>query len=576
MYGLTSRLSTVEKVAAKPWVFGILLAAACLHQALQLHCYGPYGHKRFWHDLAMQMCAAQSCVDGHGLTYPVHSSKSIETQRKKLSQWPLGYSVLFAALLAPHGDPWLATCVLDSTSIVLFFGSWFVIMRMLQPYVRPVAALLVWFYWAFIWNPLALLQGANLFTVAIFSCGMALCLASVHGLRPGLTALGCGICVALAAACRYAYWPLVIVPPVSLLFCWFATDRRRSLLGAALLSGTVAAGLLVLLAGFNKWYVGDIAQYTGSSNTGGLQWQQLTRMDYFPARMIGFSRIWQWFSERTTLDRILPAHAASWKVSALVMIVAAIPLVSGWRSRRGYARGDAALARLLTFACAGVLTLGLTVAMLGFLSVTVAPLRFASGQLWTYLEQPRYYAPVLGFLSVALASGIVKVFELFRAKPWIYAVLAALMLAWFVLGIGFRAKTWIKEVANYENVRTARQLENRASREIHAAVREQLEQGRTALFLSFSPRRPYPPFIPKTPYSVRIAGGCTLNPDFLQSPLEGGDPPRALFVLIPADAKSGPAESVSTMVESHEPFRPVARLQEGQVYMTLIKQAAQQ
>ncbi|NIP85965.1 MAG: hypothetical protein GTO03_10540 [Planctomycetales bacterium] len=520
--GQTAGGGPLARLASRPWVCPLLLAAACLHQTLYLHLYGPYGHDRFWFDLAAQMGAAQSLLDGDGLTYPAHSATSPVPQREKLSQWPPGYSVLFAAVLAPLGDPWQATFLLDTASILLFFGSWFVMIRMLRPYVSSTAALLVWSYWAFIWNPLLLLQGSNLVTVAIFSCGLACCLATAGGRRPRLAAVACGVCLGLAAALRYAYWPLILVPPLALGTAWLLTGRRRGLLEGAVLSGGVAAGLLIVLAGFNRWYLGEVAQYLGDDKQGGLQWSQLWRIDHFPARMTGFPRIWQWVSERSGLDRILHFHRASQGVSVLILVVAMLPLLTAWRARRGHASDETGRVRLMVFASAGLLTLVLTVAMLGFLSLTVPPIRFASGQLWTYLQQPRYYAPILGFLSVGLAAGVVQVLQWLRPRRILFAGLAMLLIAWLIMGLGFRGKTWVKELANYERVRTKRALENAASRAIHSAVRQQLQQGRSALFISFSPRRLYPPYIPKTPYSVRIAGGCTVNPDFLQGPIEAG------------------------------------------------------
>jgi len=449
--------------------------------------------------------------------------------------------------------------------------SWFVMIRMLRPYVSDKAALLVWFYWALIWNPLALLQGSNLVTVAVFSCGVAFCLASVQGRRSRATAVACGICFGTAAALRYAYWPLILVPPLALGFGWLMADRRRRLLESALISGAVAAGLLLLLAGFNKWYLGDIAQYTGSESAGGLHWRQLGKLDYFPARMIGFPYFWGWLSDRLSLARFLSVNAGSWITSAIVMTVATIPLVVGWRNRRSGADAGPGQARLLTFLGAGLATFGLTVAMLGFLSLTVAPIQFASGKLWTYLEQPRYYAPILGFLSVALAAGIVEILEACRKKPWILAPIAMLLLAWLTLGMGFRAKTWIKEVADYENVRTQRQQESQASRDIHAAVRRYIDQGRLPLFLSFAARRPYPPYIPKTPFSVRIAGACTMNPDFLSDPIQGGDSPAVLFVLVPTGAAAGPEETVGGLIGRHRKFEHVATLTQGRVYVTQVE-----
>ena len=231
-----------------------LLAIAILHQVLYRCAFGFAGP-----DFAKQVSAAQSLIDGYGLTCPSANVTDLSQPiRTQLLGWPPGYSLVVACALYATGDLWIAVLAIHIIAVALLYAAWFVILELLQPHVTGKAKLVLWIFWGFAGYPIKLLSGAEILALAMFSWAVISCLFAASGRRVLLHAGLAGVCLAGACAFRYAYWPLAVVPPLAIIVSSFWSDHRRQQLVSGVVCGLVSCSLLGALIFSQQLRTGQI------------------------------------------------------------------------------------------------------------------------------------------------------------------------------------------------------------------------------------------------------------------------------------------------------------------------------
>jgi hypothetical protein len=385
------------------------------------------------YDKSAQLAAARNWLNGQGYGYHFWIRGDLaQPTFLPLYQWPPGYSFLIAPLLLVAPDFFWATVIGDWIGVVIFFVSWFVILESLAPEVPPLGKLVVWLLWTFGIPPLQA-TSTDLLGVAFFSAGVAACVRLVVN-RRRLVALSLlsALCLGVSASMRFAYWPLVLVAPAGLALCARRFDRR---LWRAAGVHLCVGGLAVLGLGlYLKANTGHVSFLSTSYPVEKRSWwfENLAKICPFPATAFLPERYWNqllaerwhvkpdWF--RTTL----------WLISLVVLAAFLYRLVVAFRDRANAEGAPAPRQGAFFLNVAGAITLVLTVGMLAVLSVRCVPPQDG----WVFIEEARYYFPVLPFLVVAVVCVVFRPGRLLRSPvggPLV--LLVGLVLAFPCLGL---------------------------------------------------------------------------------------------------------------------------------------------
>jgi hypothetical protein len=399
--------------------------------AVTSHIWYLYDYGRINADETYQTGQSLSLLAGEGLTLPaVENPMDLsDINYFPAIRFPPGFPILEAPLIAMTGNPGTADFLLESLATLIFFVSWFAILELGGDYIGLWPRLVVWIYWIII--PAPLLAGewtghsTETLSVAFFSANLALCvLYLAKGSKAALfyCFLG-GIMSGAAAALRYLYWPLVAVTPAALLlFYIWKRKSQRGLLTAVFLNAGISA-LFVLGLMFYEWtYTGHVfgAQTDLYGNisatrlpaTVGIQWSHLSMMIPFPAFSLGImdSSFFDYFANIVLRQPdILYTSGTVWVISGLVFFVFLASMAYVFQDilnqvqveQRNTARDLTAFVTM-----AGLITVVLTVGMLGYLSVTSDLHKFGGG--WTPVMTLRYYTPVFAFFLIGLALALFR------------------------------------------------------------------------------------------------------------------------------------------------------------------------
>lgn len=391
----------------------LLMLTAIAHQATRVYVQPDWGT-----DKTLQAAAAVNLVQGHGLGYWYQLPEDLGQRRlNALYQWPPGYTLLLALPYWLANDINLAALAIDWLAAGLFFASWWFILSYLGSDLGPGGRVVHWLMWSATLAPM-LDTSTGMLSLAFFSFALALVLKL--GVNPGASlwlAAFSGLGVGLAAWLRYAYWPLGLVLPLALAYGGWRQERR--LLWAGLVQGGVFAVLIAALILFQRVETGSATYLSVAYQEGqrGFWPEQLLTMCPFAAQV---------FRCDGALDLKLawmgPAWLLSikWTVCVLVLAIFALELrrtcaPTSNASTQGAATG--------MFFMAGMLTLLLTVGMLAVLTVCCCK----PTDRWTYVQEWRYYAPVLVFVSTALCTWGLRYDVV--ARGWTGLVRATLVVA---------------------------------------------------------------------------------------------------------------------------------------------------
>jgi len=550
--------------------YELLVLLAILHQG-----FYSYWFCSFDLDEPLQTRVAQSVVDGWGLTSPRLNPEDLsKPARSPLKDWLAGYPRVLAAFLFLSNDVWTAAIMVDVLSAVLFFSAWYVIIEMFRPRVPTGAKVLLWSYWALVWNPLMMMYGAEQLSQALFSWGIVLCLGCVRAGRYRMVcATACALCMGASAACRFAYWPLLLVAPGAVFLAAFAGNRKRELIKAACVIGATSAILLLAVA-VDHWC--RTGQVTKAYPKTGFFWHNLSYFNPFPAHLVGFPSFWKHVTGTATSLRFISPTLLSWMVSAVVVVLMAVPLIRKWRADKGrFVRGPEAPV-IVAFAAAAGLTIGLTVSMLCYLSVRKPPFAFWQGSVWTFVAETRYYAVFFGFLSLALAYSmstlLASAFQGMQIR-WTRGRVLAGATAVVVLAVAahvtevayivdFRGE--LAQLVNYQGKRTQRSELRREGRTVHAAVRRHVAAGRSVLFVEWENEDLQ---TARWWRYARMAGGFPVSMKSLLAMKPATTDPIAMLVVVPGTRSHGLSDVARAIdVEDTRLFHKIAELSDGELY----------
>jgi hypothetical protein len=520
------------------WLLGI----AIVHQSAAYLCenYVTY-------DLAQQIGAARAILDGHNFGLPkINETDFSNTARNPVVQWPPGYSMMFAIVLSIVPDFWIVDGLFYSLGVILFFSAWFAILETVSPVVLGSRGkLILWLFWAFAWQlslgPWSLhtrLISVEILSIGAFSWGLWFTIRCTSSRWWIVWALAAGAGAGLAASLRYAYWPLCSVFPLSLMLVGLTSQRRWQHLGAAVLSAVIPAGCLALMLLFLYKSTGRVAVPTGYTLEPDFHLDHLLRFAPFPAWAIGFPDTWGWLTRLIPGLGQLPVRPIAWLVSVPVLAAALTPLLRslpiGWKIFR-----DAKSPRdTLIFVFGGSLSAAWTIGLLSHSSIFRTACHAPGSPVdWTFVQEMRYFIPIVPFLCVGVARFLEGLlFPAAGQRPgWRRVGCMALVVGWFLIATAARMEAPIAHAVDHRQVRTKTRAEADTARAVYSLVRQHLAEGRPVLFLYSGPL----PFHALPIRAARMAGAAI---DWLNS-TKG------------VVASSGPV-AVITIVFDDEPVEP--------------------
>jgi hypothetical protein len=367
-----------------------------LHHVLLLARFGGLGWDEMW-----QLTAARSFVAGHGLTIPdAYFPEVDEVSYRQVVGWPPGYSLLAAGLLHFTVDLWEVARNIDIAATILFFVSLLTILQALAQRISSAVRIGLVLWVGFAASPLKDCLGTNLLALALYLGAIALGMPLLDDRRQHRTWLAAcsGVLGGLSGWVRFAYWPLAPVIGLSLGLAGYLENKGRAALRYAAIQAGVTALVLGGAAAYQRQLTGGHPTYLSiyyGADSAKLHWKNLGAFHPFAADLTGASAV------LSALGRIGNPGAGDswaetttlrWAASLVILTAAAFGLVRTARNRR-------APDRACYVAVVSLLSLITCVGMLTYLSLRYP--RFATG--WTYVQEPRYYAPTALAIYVGLA-----------------------------------------------------------------------------------------------------------------------------------------------------------------------------
>jgi hypothetical protein len=383
-----------------PKVRWVLLILTILMQCVAMYAEGP---PILGTDVVRQIDATQSLLNGTGLTnfFATDASDLSQLSAIPLTNWPPAYSLLLSPLLLLTSSIRWVVLILDMLAVSLFFSAWFVILEALGDYISKPIRLFIWLYWAFIFAPV--LWVSDQLALTFFSAGLAVCVWLITQEKHLLWWGGLsGVCMGISAAARFQYWPLLAVPPLALL-AYAIVKRQRRFLFAGIVNGTVSGSFIVSIMLHNYLAAGRISYINRyyETNSVGFFWEHLTRFAPFPASALGMEKILDYLHGLGLSQAAVTGTA--WIISAIMLAIFVLVLVWGFRQHTGKKESSNAPDGMLFFRLIAVLTFGVTVSMLTYLTV-----RYKEPKPWSYVQEIRYYSAIFPFLVIAIMAFIVE------------------------------------------------------------------------------------------------------------------------------------------------------------------------
>jgi len=395
----------------------VFLALAAAYECFEC---ARWSNTTFYIDKDLQIIAAQSLVDGRGLTLPhadpVDLSRSLETP---MAIWPPGYSLLIAPLLAALEDPVQAAAALEIVMAIAFYAVAWMLLRRFP--IDDRIRLAICAVWAVIGSPLSKMGPSDMLAFTLFT-GALVCGARSADTRgkPWLANICAAVLLSLAAMTRFAYWPLL--PTVLVGLIWLIWQGRSELKKQAwvhLATLVVAGGSIALYQSLATRHTTYLTTIYAPEDVGFFP-EQLWRVIPFPVAMLGLFEPYRNLRDGLLLSPAIDglAVAALWLASAALIWLVLRQATALFKS------GSVSL----LFASGSFAGLT-TVAMLLFLTVRyrmLTTLPFVDG--WVHAQELRYYAPTAWVILLALGLWMTKVSSTWSARRLRGAIGVALLV----------------------------------------------------------------------------------------------------------------------------------------------------
>lgn len=416
----------------RPVVFWIALSSQLFH----VHTFFTYSGS----DRNQQILAAINWLKGNGMSVPTASFSDISSVSMiPLQGWPPGYSVVIAGVyqLVGHVSEgvfgwFLAAILLEYLGVILVFASVHFLLTLLREEISPAVYPLFFLFWIFSFTPFHFTTASEEIALGAFLLGIGAWI-KVWGNKPfsvfWLLAAFAGFL--LAGWFRYAYIPLIITGPVvGLLSVWKDTTGRKKTafwtLGIAVI---VMVGFWVILHPTHS-QSGNLRDMV----TGGKFYpENLLKMSAFPLKSLFFMGIDALVQK---LGIKLPMAVFTLR---LIYVASTIGLMlfplRMWRQHgKNFLQAKPSVRPVSTLLSAMFLLTILIVPGTLMLLSLVNPVEIYEGKTWTYVEETRYYAPLLVGVSLFL---LVRLFDHDTSRMGRTA-LRFFLLSGLLFGVGHR------------------------------------------------------------------------------------------------------------------------------------------
>ena len=425
----------IEGARASEWGrrTGVTVALLLLAFGLRL------GNRALFYDLfpdkVRQIVAAGNLLRGRGISDCwAEPADLARVTCQPQTDWPAGYPMLSAAITKLSGDFIVTDAIIDAIAralVLLAAGS---LIRRFHAAERSDTA----YRWFLAFSAISFAPYVYLTTTDLFSLGLYLT-AAVVALRiaerpPALAAsAGAGALLWLAAVTRYNYVPLLACVPITFGLVGILRRDGRLFRSAA---ACVAVALILSLA-LRLSLPRNGALLPHSAGGGGWYPGNLRSLDPFALKAFFYLD-----PVLSRVKRIIPG------LDSVVLLAAqpiALLLVAGsatWAFTRLRNQGGSDQRPLAIFM---MVTLGVTVAALAWLSLRVAPENLPYNHRWTYLWETRYYAPFLlllvprrvdaaGTPTAGGSAALVRGARVTVGSAVVYAVAFDLWIMWTLVG----------------------------------------------------------------------------------------------------------------------------------------------
>jgi hypothetical protein len=419
-------------------------------------------------DRNQQLVGSLQILRGEYFSVPVASPGDLSQVESAILQgWPAGFRTLVMGLYHLTGDWFMSSRLFNAIGLLFLFLSVHLLLRALRAYLNPWLYPAFFAFWMFTFTPFHYTIGVEEWALACFvmACGALVKGSQQQETGSGNSFVSLGLIlffVGLGTWFRYLYFPLFLmgVSYVALNHLSQKAKARKSLLQLLLIGGW---GLLVLWALKPSYTLGGHWWDTFLVET----WypEHLLKMDAFPLKA------WAYFGIEGILNK-WPA-LPDWVGQGLKIPFLVASLAVLWSLYRGFGKDQSLPWRQFQVA---VLVAGLgTVGLLVFQSLARAPEWHNGTYHWTYVQETRYYAPLLLAIQVlGLARAFGSALPLWEKWAWRILLLGAFVYA----GMHSTYRLW--EGSNRET----RWAETEVwLRESFATVREKSQAGEKVVWI---------------------------------------------------------------------------------------------
>jgi hypothetical protein len=509
----------------------VLLAIAIVVQGFYNFHAGP----PLEHDAGNQLGAVHQILDGHGVSLPIvtDSTHLSALTYQPMTQWTVTFSLLLAVFQLFTGDLWWSAMLVQWLIVLIFFNAWFVITETLSDFFSIPVRLALWLFWIVIYNPVQ--TSTDGLALAVFSASLALLIIGLkRQTRLGQWVVLSGLVMALAMSLRYAYWPLLVVVPGSLLFYAILNKRYEWIkwaflhgvlsvigIGAVMLWNQVTANILV------RGYLS-----VNDERPSQLLFENLRPFVPFPAQALGAVSSLRIIGGELKLPEIA-INSALWLMAA-IFILGLLSML--WHTARK-PQADTVHPAWVIFATGFLLTIVLTV-YLSYLSITTE--KFWGW--WIYVQDMRFFHPVFPFIAIALFRLILQPEK--TQSVWVQRIVGAAVVIAVVGGMAVRIPNWrwisrtftfeggMDSINNLPILTAVRSIETSDDQSIIFVRGDMFDNGRWDAQAAFAGIPVY-------------RGSITAETTFAT------DEPVVLLVAIPEDGIPEQVETLNRLVQQH-------------------------
>ncbi len=349
--------------------------------------------QKYTSDYQYQLQATKNLIAGNGITTSyvdtLDISKSIYI---KLGR-PEGYSYMTALpLIATDSMYWSQTFV-TIFALAIFFLCWFIFFKHFENDVDKTVAIPVLLILGFNVSPWLDFGITGWLSIAFYMLASVLTLNLFRNNLNIKTAIFIGFCLFMTVFIRYAYYPTLIVIPISLVFLWLYFKNKTHLKHLVIITLSFAFFSLISFLIMTKGVKGNATDLVGTQTNGiTLLFDNLLKLNYsFPIQAILDDRFF------FTLFSKLKLSVLEAPIKLLVSIVIFVFIVISIIRDIKHSKSSDKKIFFLLFSTLSILG---TFGYLVLFSILATPQNNDVLSSWTFVQEIRYYAPA--FVSILL------------------------------------------------------------------------------------------------------------------------------------------------------------------------------